>query len=379
MSDLAKRVDQAIDRAIAERRIVGTVVAVNRNGTTAYRRAAGYIDREAGAPMPEDAIFRLASFTKPIVAAVALALIERGKLSLDDVVSRWLPDFRPKLRDGSAPEISVRQLLTHTSGLRYGSLQATDPYVVANVSNALDAPGLSLEENLRRLASAPLEFAPGTAWRYSLAIDVLGAIIGRVQGSDLGAAVEEFVTGPLGMRDTIFGVTDPGRLAVPYADSKPEPARMSEPHVIGDDPATATRFSPARILDPRSYQSGGAGMAGTADDFMKFVEALCRGGEPILRPETLAMASRNHIGDLPREPKDAGWRFSLLSAVLDDPAAANSPLAKGSLDWGGAWGHRWLVDRAAEISVVVLSNTAFEGVSGAYPKEIYRAIYGANE
>ena len=82
-------------------------------------------------------------------------------------------------------------------------------------------------------------------------------------------------------------------------------------------------------------------------------------------------------GDLPREAKDAGWRFGLLSAVLDDPAAARSPLSKGALDWGGAWGHRWFVDRAAGISAVVLSNTAWEGVSGAYPKEIYRAIYGA--
>jgi CubicO group peptidase (beta-lactamase class C family) len=89
------------------------------------------------------------------------------------------------------------------------------------------------------------------------------------------------------------------------------------------------------------------------------------------------MASRNHIGELPREAKDAGWRFGLLSAVLDDPAAAQTPLSRGALDWGGAWGHRWFVDRTAGISAVVLSNTAWEGVSGAYPKEIYRAIYGA--
>jgi CubicO group peptidase (beta-lactamase class C family) len=238
-------------------------------------------------------------------------------------------------------------------------------------------PGLSLEENLRPLASVPLEFAPGTAWRYSLATDVLGAVIAKIQGSDLASAVREFVTGPLQMRDTIFGVADMRRLAVPYADGKPEPIRMNEPQVVGADPTTAARFSPARILDPKSYQSGGAGLAGTAADFMKFLEALQRGGEPIMKPETLAMASRNHISTLPREEKDAGWRFGLLSAVLDDPAAAKSPLSKGTLDWGGAWGHRWLVDRTAGISAVTLSNTAFEGVSGAYPKEIYRAIYGA--
>jgi CubicO group peptidase (beta-lactamase class C family) len=377
MIEPAKRIDQAVDRAIDEQRIVGTVVMVNRAEAPAYRRAAGFLDREAGTPMPEDAIFRLASFTKPIVAATALALIERGKFGLDDVVSRWLPDFRPKLPDGRTPGISVRQLLTHTSGLRYSSVRPDDPYVVADVSGGLDVPGRSLEDNLRRLASVPLEFAPGTAWRYSLAIDVLGAIIAGVHGGELGDAVREFVTGPLGMSDTIFGVTDMHRLAVPYADGKPEPVRMGEPHVVGEDPATAARFSPARILNPKSYQSGGAGLAGTAADFMKFLEALQRGGAPILKPETLAMASRNHIGDLPRDAKDAGWRFGLLSAVLDDPAAAKSPLSSGTLDWGGAWGHRWLMDGAAGISAVVLSNTAWEGVSGAYPKEIYRAIYGA--
>ena len=111
--------------------------------------------------MPEDAIFRLASFTKPIVAATALALIERGKLGLDDPVTRWLPDFRPKLPDGSAPEISLRHLLTHTSGLRYGTLRPDDPYFIARVSGGLDEPSLSLEENLARIASVPLAFAPG--------------------------------------------------------------------------------------------------------------------------------------------------------------------------------------------------------------------------
>jgi CubicO group peptidase (beta-lactamase class C family) len=151
---------------------------------------------------------------------------------------------------------------------------------------------------------------------------------------------------------------------------------MGETHVVGDDPATATKFSPARILDPRSFQSGGAGMAGTAGDLMKFFEALREGGAPILRRETLAMASQNQIGELQREEKDAGWRFGFLSAVMADPKAAKSPISVGALEWGGAWGHRWLVDPQAGFSVVILTNTAMEGVSGTFPQDVYTAVYG---
>lgn len=375
---MKNRIDAVVDRAIAAKQIVGAVVLVRQNGKEAYARAAGQLDREASVPMPRNAIFRLASFTKPIVAAAALALVELGKLGLDDPVSRWLPNFRPKLRDGSTPEIKVRHLLNHTAGLAYGTLLPDDPYRPANVSGGLDQPGVSLEENLRRLASVPLYFAPGTAWRYGLSIDVLGGVMEKVFGGPLGDVVQELVTGPLGMRDTIFGVTDMKRLAVPYADGKDGPIRMGEPQIVRDDPAMAIVFSPARILDPKSYQSGGAGLSGTADDFMRFLEAIRNDGAPILKRETVAMASRNQIGDLPREEKEAGWRFGFLSAVMADPAAAKSPHAKGTLEWGGAWGHRWFIDPAAGLSVVFLTNTAMAGVDGPFPIAIRDAVYGWN-
>jgi CubicO group peptidase (beta-lactamase class C family) len=326
--------------------------------------------------MRSDAIFRLASVTKPIVAATALALVDRGQVGLDDPVTRWLPDFKPKLRDGSTPEILLRHLLSHTAGLAYGSQLPDDPYNRAGVSGALDVPGLDWEENQRRLVSVPLYFAPGTAWRYSIAIDVLGMAVAKATGGTLADAVAECITRPLGMKDTAFNVVDASRLAVPYGDGKNGPVRMGEPHVVGDDPATSTKFSPARILDARSFQSGGAGMAGTAQDLMKFFEALRQGGAPILKRETLALASRNQIGNLPREEKDAGWRFGFLSAVMDDPKAAKSPISVGALEWGGAWGHRWLVDPTAGITIVILTNTAMEGVTGVFPYDVYAAVYG---
>ncbi len=320
MGDMSARVDATIDAAIAEGKLVGTAILIAVGGRTVYRGVKGYLDREAGIAMREDAIFRLASVTKPIVAATALALIERGRLGLDDPVTRYLPDFRPKLADGSAPEIRIRHLLTHTAGFAYATPEPGDPYTALGISGGLAEPGRSMEDNLARIARAPLLFAPGTAWRYGVAIDVLGAVIAEAHGGTLADAVATYVTQPLGMTDTAFRVTDTTRLAVPYGDATPQPVRMGDPHTVAD----GTVFSPSRILDETSFQSGGAGMAGTAGDFLTFLEAIRTGGGPILKPETVAAASRNQIGDLPREEKDAGWRFGYISGVLADPKAART-------------------------------------------------------
>lgn len=168
-----------------------------------------------------------------------------------------------------------------------------DPYLAADVSTGLDQPGLSLVENLRRIASVPLYSRPGHAWRYSVATDVLGAIIATVHGGSLADAVTEYITGPLAMHDTTFTLHEPARLAIPYADATPRAARMSEPHVVGNDPATTYAFSPARIFDERSFQSGGAGMVGTAGNYLTFLETIRTGGGPILQRETVAAAASN--------------------------------------------------------------------------------------
>jgi CubicO group peptidase (beta-lactamase class C family) len=371
MNDMETRVDETIDAAIAGKRIVGTAILIAVDGHTVYRGVKGQFDREAGIPMREDAIFRLASVTKPVVAATALALIERGKLSLDDTVARYLPDFRPKLRDGSTPDILIRHLLTHTSGLAYPSIEPGDPYVALDISGGLDQPGRGMQDNLSRLARALLYFKPGTAWRYGMSIDVLGAIIAKVDGGTLADAVAQYITRPLGMNDAAFHVTDKSRLAVPYGDHEGGAVRMGDPHTVPD----GTIFSPSRILDPRSFQSGGAGMAGTVGDFLKFLEAIRIGGGTILKAETVAMATRNHIGNLAREEKDAGWRFGYLSAILADPVAAKTAQHLGTLQWGGAWGHSWFIDPAAKISVAAFTNTAMEGCNGPFAFELRDAVY----
>jgi CubicO group peptidase (beta-lactamase class C family) len=297
--------------------------------------------------------------------------MERGQLDLDDPVTRFLPDFEPRLPDGSAPRISVRHLLTHTAGLGYRSLAPDDPYVAAGVSDGLDQPGMSMQENLRRIASAPLYFWPGSAWRYSMAIDVLGAIIAVVRGTSLADAVASYVTDPLRMLGSGFVVREPERLAVPYADGNPRAVRMGEPHRVED-----IVFSPARAFDPRSFQSGGGGMVGTAGDFMTFLETLRTGGAPILTRETVQLASRNQVDSL-REQEEPGWGFGFLSGVIIDAERAGSPAHVGTLSWGGVYGHSWFYDPAAELSVVGLTNTALEGCKGSFPADVQAAIYAS--
>jgi CubicO group peptidase (beta-lactamase class C family) len=360
---LQERVDAAIDAALGQR-IVGCVVLLRQGGVETYARAAGLADREYHEPMRRDGVFRLASVTKPVVAAAALRMADLGLIGLDDAVTRFLPAFQPRSPDGVVRPILIRQLLSHSSGLTYGG--------GGDYARGLSGPSISLAENMARLAAEPLVFAPGTGWEYGMSIDVLAAVIAAVNGSDVAAAVARYVTGPLAMSDTMFAVSDVARLVHPYADGTP-PRRMREPEVVVGEDGSETVFSFARIFDKTAPQSGGAGMAGTADDVMRLLEAL-RGD--FLAPATREAAFANQIGDLPRRAKDAGKRFGFLGAVVEDPVAARTALPKGAVDWGGAWGHNWVVDRASETTLVVCTNTAFEGCNGPFREEVIRAVFG---
>ncbi|MDY7227159.1 serine hydrolase domain-containing protein [Hyalangium rubrum] len=372
---LAARLDGVIDQAIAEKRIVGTVILVAKDGKVVYRRAAGLADREAGRPMKENEVFRLASVSKPIVAATALVLVDQRKLTLDDPITKWLPTFRPKLPDGREPVITVRHLLTHTAGLTYGFAESEQgPYRRAGVSDGLDASEVSLDENLRRIASVPLSSEPGKRWGYSVATDVLGAVVAKAGGASLPQVVERVLTGPLGMKDTGFSVKDAKRLATPYADGKPEPVRMGKEQVVLFNGA-GVRFAPGRALNPRAFPSGGAGMVGTAGDFLKFLETLRAGGAPVLAASTAEQLGSAQVGP-EAATQGPGWGFSFVGAVLVDPAKTGSPQSVGTWQWGGAYGHNWFVDPQRRLTVVALTNTAFEGMSGAFTSSVRNAVYG---
>ncbi|MPQ70501.1 serine hydrolase domain-containing protein [Pseudomonas gingeri] len=373
----AEAMDEVIFNAVSRGQIVGATVIAAKDGEVVYRRAAGFADRETRRPMKEDEVCRLASMTKPIVCVTALALIDQGKLTLDDPLTRWLPDFRPKLADGREPVITVRHLLTHTAGLSYGFLETPDgAYHRLGVSDGLDASGLTLEENLRRIASAPLLFEPGTGWHYSVAIDVLGAVIEQVTGMTLPEAVGKIVTTPLGASSLKF-VASPGTvLATPYGDASPRPKRMSDPFSLRFGPG-AIAYAPARAFDSDAFPSGGVGMVGTARDYLRFVEAIRTGGAGIIRPDTMAVMTRNAIGDLPVAAAGPGFGWGLGVAVLKDPLAAKLPLRAGSWNWAGVYGTNFWVDPVQRLSVVTLTNTAVAGMSGDFPSALRHAAYSA--
>ncbi|WP_439620899.1 serine hydrolase domain-containing protein [Hyphomonas sp.] len=373
---LALRLDAVLDRWTDAGSIVGVVALVARGGEVIYHRAAGYADREAGTQAAETSIFRFASITKPLVSATALALVERSDLSLDDPLTRWLPDFTPATSNGRHPCITIRHVMTHTSGLSYSFLADDDTaYADAGFDQGMGRSSLALAENIEPLASAPLYHVPGEDWRYSPSTDVLGAVIEAATGLTLPEALAQYVTRPLGMVDTGFHVAETDRLAVAYRDGAGAPIRMSGQDLhypIGP----SSPFFAGRVLDPQSAPSGGAGASGTAIDFLRFLEALRTGGAPILSPASAAAMSTHAIGDLRAWTEGPGWGFGLGAAVLLDPAAAGSPQTRGTWQWGGILGGHWFVDPAKKLSVVVLTNTCVAGVIGAFPAEVRNAVYG---
>jgi len=376
-NSLQARIDEVIERTFSDKRLVGAVIKVAIHGTEYYSRAVGYADREKNRQMQENTLFRLASVSKPIVSTAALVLASQGRLHLDDRVDQWLPDFRPRLQNGELATVTIRNLLTHTAGLTYRFFQKEqDSYERAGVSDGMDLSGITLEENLRRLASVPLLYAPGTEWKYSIATDVLGAVIAKVADTTLSEAVRSLVTEPLGMQDTAFIAVDPERLSAAYANDTPEPRRLRDdldtiPFVEG---TAGFRLSPARALDDRAYPSGGAGMVGSAGDFMQLLETLRKGGAPLLPESWVREMTTNQIGELPM----AYWPgrgFGLGFTLLKDPVAAATSESPGTWRMGGTYGHSWFVDPARQISAVAFTNTALEGMSGSFTVDLCEAIY----
>ncbi|WP_376709144.1 serine hydrolase domain-containing protein [Comamonas sp.] len=383
-AQLAARLNTVLDSAVQQQRIVGGVVLVSQGGQLLYRQAVGQADRESRRLMQPGTVFRLASMSKPIVTMAAMRLVELGRLDLDAPVTRYLPDFRPPLPgpDGqiSYPAISVRQLLTHTSGLGYGFAEGAEgAYARLGVSDGLDASSISLADNLHRLAQAPLYFAPGAQWRYSLGIDVLGSVLEKVEHAPLPEVVDRLVTRPLGMQHTGFVASRGDSLAIPYADGPLHPVRMTENMAVPLPPGlgAAVRFSPARAFDRQAFPSGGGGMLGNADDYWKLLESI-RTGKGVLQASTVATMLKDQVGPQART-QGPGWGFGYGWGVLVDPKPTRTPQSPGTVQWGGAYGHNWFVDPARQLSVILLTNTAFEGMSGRLVTEVRDAVYGALE
>ncbi|MDR0933517.1 MAG: beta-lactamase family protein [Burkholderiaceae bacterium] len=373
---LTLAVDAVIESCLSEKLTHGTVTLVSYDGQMVYHRAAGLADPDSNIPMREDSLFRLASITKIFTSVAAAALIEQGKMRLDDPVTNWLPDFKPRTADGKVPVITIRHLLSHTAGLDYRWAQPENgDYAQAGVSDGLDISGLSMEENIRRIGSVPLYFEPGASWRYSLAPDVMGAVIARAHGSTFPDAMRDLVTAPLGMTDTCFDVpeTGRGRMTAPYFRDNGQLKRMQGNQLVLNEDGWRFLFSPERAFNPNEYPSGGVGLVGTGADLMRLVEAIRTNRMPTVSEAFMRQMSTNVLPN--GMPDDPSAGFGLGWGVLLDPALAGTPQSPGTLYWGGVYGHKWFADTARKLSVVIMTTTASMTHNEPVPTGIRNAIY----
>jgi CubicO group peptidase (beta-lactamase class C family) len=386
------RADAAVARLIEQQTTPGIVAAIWREGQPAWQAASG-VRAPGGPAIAADDIFRLASMTKPITSVAALMLADEGRLSLRDPVSRFLPEFQRMmvreadgtLRPASRPML-VLHLITHTAGLSYNFLNVAgiiQEYARLGVTDGVDATDTTTRENVLKLAHAPLMFDPGSAWAYSLGTDVLGAVVARAAGMPLDRFVAERITGPLGMTETVFRVDGAKRSRVPMPTRQGPGGTGTVPVTRREDipfPASGGTASmdPERIFSAVSLAnpSGGAGMAGTATDYARFLQMLANGGElegrRLLRAETAAAMAGNQIGDLRVGLRGDGWGFSHGFSVVTDAARARLPA--GLYNWGGIWGTGFWVDPANRTLGVVMTQTAVIG-SGSITNAVRDAWY----
>jgi CubicO group peptidase (beta-lactamase class C family) len=353
---LAASLQGILDSKIAAGEFVGAVF-VGRVGSEIVEIASGSFDMEAGEPMRPDALFRLSSVSKAFTSVLAARMIADGRMALDDPVTKYLPGFMPKTPDGQTPEITLRQLLTHTSGVSYGFQETVEgPLHRGGVSDGCARDeGLSIGEEMRRLASVPLLSKPGSAWSYSLSADVMGAVMAAASGEPLQNLMRELVTGPLGLEDTAFHAKDVSRLAPPYVIGRGGKRPMRDPEVYPLGGGKTFEFSPGRALDPEVWPSGGCGMVSSARDVSRLtvaVMALADGTE----------IDRWFVSDAiaPLE-SDSGDGFGGGWAYLKAPV--KGPYSPGTVAWSGVYGHRWFADPVRDISGALLTNTAMKVLS----------------
>src|SRR6267142_6061824 len=253
-SERLDRIGQALRADVERGRIAGAVVVVARKGRVAYSQAVGFRDKAAGAPMTPDAIFRLASMTKPIVTVAALSLYEEGRLLLSDPVSKYIPAFKNQTvgleRATAEREMTIQDLMRHTSGLTYGNRGKTEIYKMYPESSNVASVTLTMDELIAQLSRAPLLYQPGTRWEYGLSTDVLGRVVEIVAGKPLGEVLAERVYRPLKMTDSTFLVPMDKR------------ARIAQG--LPTHPDTGAEFKLVDPTVPRKFDCGGGCAVSTA-------------------------------------------------------------------------------------------------------------------
>lgn len=364
-ADLRRGVHQVAQAAVDSGDIPGVVAQVWRKGELCCEVNAGVRDREAGIPMSSDAIFGIASMTKPVTVALALRLVDEGKLALGDPVTRWLPELANLrvLRHPAGPlddtvpaarAITVEDLMTHRAGFAYGFL-APPPLgtaLLARVGMGIDSP-LTPEQWLQSLAQLPLMFQPGERFNYGHSIDVLGFVAARAAGTDLASAMQEKLFAPLGMVDSGFWIPPSKRARMAKFYVSTQPGQFM--------PAGFSGFTPDM---PAAYASGGQGLVSTAADYLRFARMLLNDGKldkaRILKPETARRMRSNQFTEAQRQgPFVAGMPFNQgfglgMSVVIDASQPGIVSGSAGTFGWPGAFGGQWQADPVEDLVLVWL-------------------------
>jgi CubicO group peptidase (beta-lactamase class C family) len=387
-SERLQRIHDLVQRHITAGSFSGAVTLVARNGRIAHLEAHGLMDLESRKPMQKDAIFQIMSMTKPVVGVSIMMMIEEGKVRLTDPVSKFIPEFKelkvavpmggpaaaaggrgaaaPEPRYYTVPaerEITIRDLLTHTSGLVSGGLSATEARKVALKGKE------SLADYIPRLGGVPLDFQPGSRWAYSAqaGFDTLARIVEIVSGMPYGQFARARIFEPLGMKDTFF---------YPLEGNTRLVSRYTRPQ--GGGPLQkAAGFA---NFQNGVYFSGGGGLASTAEDYSQFAQMLLNGGQlngkRLLAPRTVEMMASVHAPDtLQGRPRGEGYGLSMR--VVNDPVARNTFVSQGSFGWSGAYGTHFWIDPKEKIVGILMTQTPNQELRGDFENAVMYALVGA--
>lgn len=381
-ADRLKRINELIDRRIAAGDISGAVTLVARRGRVVHFEAQGLADIDARKPMSKDAVFRLASMSKPVTGVAIMMLVEEGKIRLTDPVSRYIPEFKglkvavPQPARGPAAagapatpqfytvpadrEITIRDLLSHVSGLVSGTISTAEAAKVARKGNE------TLADYIPRLGSVPLEFQPGSRWSYSpgAGFDTLGRVVEVVSGQTFDQFLRQRIFNPLEMKDIGFNAT---------ASMAPRRATIYQKRDGRLQPPANATANP----QPTVYFSGAGGLISSTEDYLPLGQMLVNGGQlngkRLLSPRTVEMMGASHAPDsLPgRTP---GQSFGLSVRVVSDHVKAVSPLSDGSFGWSGAQGTHFWVDPKEKIVAILMVQTSIPELQRDFEQAVMQAI-----
>jgi CubicO group peptidase (beta-lactamase class C family) len=397
-SERLERIGKIFNREIDQGKLPGAVVLVARKGRVAYFESFGFRDKAAGAPMTKDALFEIYSMTKPLVSVAAMMLVEEGRLQLADPVSKFLPDFAnlqvsvPRFDSATGKltyslasldrPMTVQDLLRHTSGLVYGDstadAQVKDAYLKAGIFKPNDATydmrDLTADDEIARLSKLPLAHQPGTAWEYSVSVDVLGRVVEKVSGERLSDFLDERLFKPLKMVDTGFFIP------------KPNIDRLAQP--LSTDPTTGAPVKLHDVSTRPANDSGGAGGVSSATDYFRFAQMMLNGGwlddAQILSRTTVSLMSSDHLGPQvtrAMQPSEvtmgsAGYTFGLGFAVRPEPGIVAFPGSKGDYMWAGFAGTYFWIDPKEEL-IGILMTQAPGPTRQYYRREMRQLVYQA--